>query len=192
MSAQACASPISSASAIVKPASSRRGAAARSATSITRGADRQRDGGHQRRPQLGLDVVVEEQPDDDRRDGADGDQPDQARRKTRAPAESAEGSAASMARMSGQKIRQDGGQRADVQRDVERQPELGRLPAEEEARQDQVRRARDRQELGESLDDAQERGGQHRSAAAYDARRRVGLRAGGAAASGRRRLALRR
>ena len=53
----------------------------------------------------------------------------------------------------------DGGQRADVTGDVEGEPERFGVPAEERAREDQVRRARNRQELRESLDDAEHRRG---------------------------------
>ena len=64
----------------------------------------------------------------------------------------------------GRKNTQDRGQRAHVQRDVEGQAEVVRdLPAEERPGEDQVRRARDRQELGESLHDPEDDCGDGRS-----------------------------
>ena len=58
----------------------------------------------------------------------------------------------------GAKERHHRQQRADVARHVERDPEPPGIPAEKRARQDQVARARHRQELGESLHDAEQRG----------------------------------
>jgi hypothetical protein len=45
-----------------------------------------------------------------------------------------------------------------VDGDIECQTEFRRLPSEEGARQDQVCGARDREEFGQSLDDAQQSG----------------------------------
>ena len=63
------------------------------------------------------------------------------------------------------------------------------VPAEEGARQDQVRRAGHRQELGEPLDHAEQRGGEQRDRtrrASLRRRRRVGFRACAGAVSTRR------
>ena len=81
--------------------------------------------------------------------------------------------------------RQDGRQRADVQRHVERQAEVGgHVPPEERARQNQVGRARNRQELGESLQIPSRTAAaaltEADGAGAYDARRRPGFRLSGA------------
>ncbi len=71
---------------------------------------------------------------------------------------SAPGAAAISRADVGAKERHHREQRADVARHVERQPEPARIPAEERPRENQVARARHRQELGESLHDAEQRG----------------------------------
>ena len=67
------------------------------------------------------------------------------------------GSAAEQARDVGAEEQHHGRKRPDVAGDVERLPEgsLG-VPAEEFPRQNQVSGARNRQELGEALDDAEQ------------------------------------
>ena len=54
-------------------------------------------------------------------------------------------------------IGDDGDERADVRGDVKGEAELLSIEAEEHAREDQVRGARDREELCQPLDDAQQR-----------------------------------
>ena len=54
-------------------------------------------------------------------------------------------------------IDQDRSERADVARHVKWQPELLGIPAEKRAGENQMRRARHRQELGQSLHDAEQR-----------------------------------
>ena len=58
----------------------------------------------------------------------------------------------------------------DMERDVEREAELVAVPAEEGAREDEMGGARDWQELGESLHDAEHDGLEDHRARGYDAR----------------------
>ena len=85
----------------------------------------------------------------------------------------------------GVKERHDRRERAEVQRHVEGQAELRRrLPAEERPREDQVSRARNRQELGEPLDDPEQDSSRKVHGAGYDTRRRAGFRASDLRVSG--------
>ena len=56
----------------------------------------------------------------------------------------------------GAEVAEHGDERADVQRDVERESGLG--PAEEPRREGEMRGARDREELGEALEEAEDEG----------------------------------
>ena len=149
------------------------------------GADGQRSGRHGRRAQRLFDRIGHQHADDDDRQRADDDhlrQPAGRRRRLRERLRGAR----TIAHDVGVEERQDRRERADVQRHVERQAELGRrLPAEERPREDQVRRARDRQELGESLDDPEEDGSAEDSPRAATTRGAApGFRASACARSG--------
>src|SRR5205814_941657 len=60
----------------------------------------------------------------------------------------------------GEKVEQHREKRPQVQRDVEGQAEAQRVEVERALREDEVRGRADRQELGEPLDEAEERGGE--------------------------------
>ena len=135
-----------------------------------------------------FDEIAEQEADDHDRNGPDGDEAINrldvvgGRRKQR-------GQRSRHGRELGVEVSQDRRERADVQRHVEGQTELGRrLPAEEKPRQDQVRGARDRKKLGQSLNDAeQDRQRVTSPARVLAATRRAGGRASRGAVGGGRR-----
>ena len=116
----------------------------------------QRHRDHERRPQPRLDHVAKQPADDHDRDRAGDDQPAEPLVLAVAAGQRPRRRGDQL-RDVGAKIRHHRQQRADVARDIERDPEPARIPAEKRARENQVARARHRQELGESLHDAQQR-----------------------------------
>ena len=119
-----------------------------------------------------------EQADDDDRNGAGDDQPDPPPVRTAARAERPRQRRAPSPTDVAREEHHTASERADVAR---RRRTAGRtllgVPAEERAREDQVRRARHRQELRESLHDAEERGGNEVHAARLRRAGRGALRA---------------
>jgi hypothetical protein len=114
-------------------------------------ADGERPDRDHRRAQMFFDVVVEQQADDDDRDRAHSDPPQQTARQI-VPAGQRRRDRANQRANLGAEVDQDRRERADVQGDVEGEPEVGRhFPAEEGARENQVRGARDWQELRQAL-----------------------------------------
>ena len=155
-SAAAWAQPMSNAPVQLKPASVRFPGPDAFRHHHGQRADDERAGGNTGRAQVVFDEVAEQEADDHDRNGPDGDEAHQpahvvgGRRKQR-------GKRSRHSREVGVEVGQDRRERADVQRHVEGQTELGRrFPAEEKPRQDQVGGARDRKKLGQSLNDAEQ------------------------------------
>ena len=120
--------------------------------------DYQRDGRHERRAKRGLDRIGVNRARNDNGQRPHGDQPDAPLRRTGAAAEGPRQRRDHVPDVVAEK-NQHGRERPDVTGHVERQAErpLG-VPAEKRATEDEVRRARHRKELRESLDDAEKRG----------------------------------
>ena len=118
----------------------------------------QRDGRHERRAKRRLDRIRVNRARDHDGQGAHGDQPDSPLRRTGRAAERPRQRRDHLPDVVAEK-NQHGRERPDVTGHVERQAErpLG-VPAEKRATEDEVRRARHRKELRESLDDAEKRG----------------------------------
>jgi hypothetical protein len=101
-----------------------------------------------------LDQVLEKKSGDDGRNGADNQKPDQVCVgiiPAQEPRHRAEEPGDVRA-----KVNENGDQRADVTRHVEGESELVAVEPKKQARQDQVSGARNRQELGEPLNNAEQ------------------------------------
>ena len=180
ISADACAHPISSASVHRRSTSVRPPLAESFRHEHRHGANRERAGGDCRRAKHILDVVAEQDRDDHDRNGADHDEARHARRGPGVEGERRRQRPDHRDDLRPEK-RHDRRQRADVQGDVECETERRRyLPAEEHARQDQVRRAGNRKKLRQPLNRAEQDGGRNAHERQEGGVRRRG---GGSAAS---------